>query len=161
MVWDQLSGFGKWTIISGTRRSILEADENSQTQTNVHEITSEEDEQYIDAVEDVQDIENSTIIINAATSKSPLPVGDIRRLLSSSENTRSSPASTPAKKTQFKTSLHELVRYRVSQHHGSFAKGVGSLIDRGANGGLAGNNVRVISKTDREVDVSGIDGHQM
>ena len=82
-------------------------------------------------------------------------------MLSSSGNTCSSPASTPAKKTQFKTSLHELVQYRVSQHHGSFAKGVGSLIDRGANGGLADNDVRVVSKTDREVDVSGIDGHQM
>ena len=37
----------------------------------------------------------------------------------------------------------------------------GSLIDRGANGGLAGAGVRVIEKTDREIDVNGIDNHQM
>ena len=37
----------------------------------------------------------------------------------------------------------------------------GSLIDRGANGGLAGADVRVIAKTDREIDVNGIDNHQM
>jgi hypothetical protein len=48
--------------------------------------------------------------------------------------------------------------YRVSAHnHGSSARG--SLIDRGANGGIAGNDVRVISTTDRVVDVTGIDNH--
>ena len=166
MAWDQLSGFGKWAIISGTRKSILETDNNRGAQINLNEIIHEDDEQYVDAVEDIQDIDHKadhgTTLINAAASKSPLPAGDVRRLLSSTENMQLTPKSTPAKKkTQFKASLHELVRYRVSQHHGSFAKGVGSLIDRGANGGLAGNDVRIISKTDREVDVSGIDGHQM
>ena len=37
----------------------------------------------------------------------------------------------------------------------------GTLIDRGANGGLAGNNVRVLHKTGRTVDVQGIDNHQI
>ena len=37
----------------------------------------------------------------------------------------------------------------------------GALVDRGANGGLAGDDVRIITKTDRTVDVSGIDDHQM
>ena len=35
------------------------------------------------------------------------------------------------------------------------------MVDRGANGGTAGNDVRTISKTDRDVDVSGIDNHEM
>ena len=34
-----------------------------------------------------------------------------------------------------------------------------SLVDRGSNGGVAGNDVRVISKTDRKVDIQGIDNH--
>ena len=37
----------------------------------------------------------------------------------------------------------------------------GTLIDRGANGGLAGCNVRVLHKTGRQVDVQGIDNHQI
>ena len=34
-------------------------------------------------------------------------------------------------------------------------------MDRGANGGIAGSDVRVIVKTERQVDVSGIDDHEM
>ena len=37
----------------------------------------------------------------------------------------------------------------------------GTLIDRGANGGVAGEDVRVISKSDRTVNISGIDNHEM
>jgi hypothetical protein len=35
-----------------------------------------------------------------------------------------------------------------------------SLIDRGANGGVAGNDVRVIFKTNCNVDIRGIDNHR-
>jgi len=35
------------------------------------------------------------------------------------------------------------------------------LIDRGANGGIAGDNVRIIATTDSRVNVSGIDNHQL
>ena len=39
---------------------------------------------------------------------------------------------------------------------------VDSLVDRGANGGVAGNDVRVIAKhPDRTVDVRGIDNHEI
>ena len=37
----------------------------------------------------------------------------------------------------------------------------GSLIDRGANGGVAGDDVRIISKSDRCVDITGIDNHKI
>jgi hypothetical protein len=50
--------------------------------------------------------------------------------------------------------------YSVSAHnHGSSSRG--SLIDHGTNGGIAGNDVRVISTTDRVVDVTSIDNHQL
>jgi hypothetical protein len=35
------------------------------------------------------------------------------------------------------------------------------LVDRGANGGIAGNDVRVLVTTDRAVDVQGIDNHRV
>ena len=37
----------------------------------------------------------------------------------------------------------------------------GSLVDRGANGGLAGSYVRVLSKSSRTCTVTGIDQHQI
>ena len=37
----------------------------------------------------------------------------------------------------------------------------GSLVDRGANGGLEGSDVRILSKTSRKGTVTGIDQHQI
>ena len=37
----------------------------------------------------------------------------------------------------------------------------GALVDRGANGGIAGLDVRLIAKTNKHVDVQGIDNHRM
>ena len=50
--------------------------------------------------------------------------------------------------------------YSVSAHR-KVNSNRGALVDRGANGGLAGSDVRIIARTDREVNVSGIDNHQM
>lgn len=35
------------------------------------------------------------------------------------------------------------------------------LVDRGANGGITGSNVRIIRQSDWKVNVSGIDNHQL
>ena len=43
--------------------------------------------------------------------------------------------------------------YHVSKHSSSH---YGSLIDRGANGGLAGSDVRILERTGRTVSVTGI-----
>ena len=37
----------------------------------------------------------------------------------------------------------------------------GSLVDRGANGGLAGSDVRFLSRSSRKCTVTGIDQHQI
>jgi len=43
-----------------------------------------------------------------------------------------------------------------------FASNLGALIDRGANGGLAGSNCRIIATSpDRYVNIEGIDKHQV
>jgi hypothetical protein len=49
--------------------------------------------------------------------------------------------------------------YTVSSTHRTTVSG--SLIDRGANGGIAGDDVRVIEHTMRTVDVRGIDNHEV
>ena len=38
---------------------------------------------------------------------------------------------------------------------------LGSLVDRGANGGLAGSDVRVLSTSPRKCTVTGIDNHEI
>ena len=48
--------------------------------------------------------------------------------------------------------------YHVAQ--ASQAK-YGSLVDRGANGGLAGSDVRIISGSSRKFTVTGIDSHEL
>lgn len=49
--------------------------------------------------------------------------------------------------------------YKVSR--ANTTSSYGSLVDRVANGGFSGCDVRIISKTDRSVDVTGIDNHEM
>ena len=48
--------------------------------------------------------------------------------------------------------------YHISKHSASF---YGSLVDRGANGGLAGADVHVCERTGRKVSVTGIDDHEL
>ena len=48
--------------------------------------------------------------------------------------------------------------YHVSKHYSSH---YGSLIDRGANGGLAGSDVRILERTERTVSVTGIGNHEL
>ena len=49
--------------------------------------------------------------------------------------------------------------------HGTIAQASqakqGSLVDRGANGGLAGSDVRILSRSSRKCTVTGIDSHEL
>jgi hypothetical protein len=52
------------------------------------------------------------------------------------------------------------MEYKVSFHKASSGRSL-SLIDRGANGGVAGDDVRIIFCTNRTVDIKGIDNHHV
>jgi hypothetical protein len=52
------------------------------------------------------------------------------------------------------------MKNRVS-FHDSITVNSMSLIDRGANGGVAGDDMRVIFRTNRSVDIKGIDSHHV
>ena len=73
------------------------------------------------------------LLINATkgTNPTPLPPGDIRRVMS-----KNSKRSVHTTCIEYKVSYHK-------EHHGISP----SLIDRGANGGVAGSDVHVIFKT--------------
>ena len=55
-------------------------------------------------------------------------------------------------------SINKAHIYHVSKHSSSH---YGSLIYRGANGGLAGSDVRILERTGRTVSVTGIDNHEL
>jgi hypothetical protein len=105
------------------------------------ETTSEES-----PAEEVEYESSDTLLINAAKGScpSPLPPGDIRRVLS--------------KNSKRSVNLAH-IEYKVSYHQASSGQSL-LLIDRGANSGVAGTDVRVIIKSGRTVDIRGIDNHQ-
>ena len=49
--------------------------------------------------------------------------------------------------------------YKVSSTQATKSKG--ALINRGANGGIARDNIRINAKTGRSVDIQGIDNHRI
>jgi hypothetical protein len=94
------------------------------------------------------------------TKKKDIHPGDIHRVLSQSMAKSSAP---PARKSVVQDSV---TYYAANQHIQYWASShpqvrTGALIDRGANGGIAGDDVWVIYCTGRQVDVQGIDNHQI
>ena len=55
-------------------------------------------------------------------------------------------------------SINHHFTYQIAQ--ASQAKH-GALVDRGANGGLAGSDVRILSRSSRKCTVTGIDSHEL
>ncbi|MGL4349286.1 MAG: hypothetical protein ACRCT2_01685, partial [Plesiomonas shigelloides] len=95
--------------------------------------------------------DDSSLLINAAKTSKSLAPSDIRRILSPSS--KRATTSTP----RLSANMHRVV-YSVSR---SDHRTTQSLVDRGANGGIAGADVRVIDRTFRSVDIQGIDNHQL
>ena len=79
--------------------------------------------------------------------------GDIRNVLSCSKNNHPITVELPEKKTKSKINSTEIA-YTVSNIS---TKDEDSLIDRGTNGGLAGDDIKIICDLDlpRHIDVSG------
>jgi hypothetical protein len=85
------------------------------------------------------------LLINAAkgTNSTSLPPGNIHRVMSKNSKRTDNTACI-----EYKVSYHK-------EHHGVSP----SLVDRGANGGVAGSDVCVIFKTNHSVDIWGIYNH--
>ena len=109
---------------------------------------------YDDAHQEQSEDIDTTFLIQAATQKSNIAPADIRRVLSNKNSRKSTKPNL-----WFEASRHELT-YHVSNHYGC-VNDTNSLVDGGANGGLARSNMRFIATTDRRVDISGIDNHHM
>jgi hypothetical protein len=92
--------------------------------------------------------------------KKDIHPGDIHRVLSQSMAKGSAP---PARKSIVQDGV---TYYAANQHIQYWASShcqvkTGALIDHGANGGIAGDDVWVINRTGQQVDVQGIYNHQI
>lgn len=162
MAWDNISDQAKFKIMfaykdhppkpaipTGTRLNV-----QVHESATLDEPFTTDNDAFQDAHQEPSGEENTNLLIQAAAQKVSIAPSDIRRVMSTKN------AKAPNKPNlHIETSIHELV-YNVSNHRGYFDN-QSSLVDRGANGGLAGANMRVIATTDRLVDISGIDNHQM
>lgn len=171
-IWDTLSDTSKATIL-GTlvpkspavhQVNLHDISAYDYIQANLHELNTEDemddagastnaDEEFHDAV-DTPDLNSGddTLLVNNATTGKPLQPGDIRRIMSTASKHFNS------KKTTLGANVCQ-IEYRVSNH--TLKKAVASLVDRGSNGGVAGSDTRVISKSHRTVDIQGIDNHRL
>jgi hypothetical protein len=92
--------------------------------------------------------------------KKDIHPGDITRVLSQS---MAKGAAPPARKSVVQDGV---TYYAVNQHIQYWASShrqvrTGALIDRDANMGIAGDDVQIINRTGQQVDVQGIDNHQI
>ena len=148
---DSISVPEQRQLVLHQNQSEIERLLNSHSLTNIQQTPSTENQS-----QETQQIEENT-----------LDPHDIRRILSAQRNTSTSTSSNVQGneldnrviqgsdgKMYFRLNLH----YRVSNMR---QKNEDSLIDRGANGGFAGSDVRVLEITDphQTVDVHGIENH--
>ena len=173
-IWDQLSEEDKAVILKKAptsnsmkpSRSSIHRKPNSH-KVNIHETSVydfimanahqlDHGEQDADAEDDAPDVEAASppedeaqmlyaFLASRGNDASP---ADLRNVLSTS--------SKRAADKPRQANMH--LTYSVGKHR---ADKPGALIDRGANGGVAGADVRVIKTTHHAVNVQGVSDHQV
>jgi len=122
-----------------------------------------------DTLNHAKDDNEPGALLAHVTEQKKFTPGELQRLMS--DKLAATPARTREQKAQ-KAAQHEItidgkkyrecnvtsITYSVLQV--STRKHL-ALVDRGANGGIAGDDVRIITKANRCVDVQGIDNHQV
>ena len=175
--WNLLDAHSKGIILGQQQKSQLQSATSQKRQVNFaleENVGSSQDPQDKDkfhdsmtgALDKDSPLEDNKLLAHVTQQKN-LPPGHLHRLLSSSMNNSNKIESTPNGKPYTEINidgkLYRQVNYSkiIYCHSEVIAPRRGALVDRGANGGICGDDVRVISKTTRNVDVQGIDNHQI
>ena len=179
-IWDTLSDEAKETILSGssTNNRTRNGSRGSGTrpprrQVHTHDVYPDHnmgsDYDGVDSPDTTTEIahevsgaDNSDQYLAMATKRNSKPSSPatLQHMMSPS-NARGEPSSNDSKRSVNNTRIVStcVITYNVSKHKRSFGE---SLVDRGANGGLAGVDMRVITTSPyRSVHVEGIDNHQV
>ncbi len=187
--WDQLSDEAK-AIILGLHKDPGKCTVNLHNvsafdflQANLHDhlldeikdpvdIPLDPDEDQGDTGPQLDDDTSTVLLAFLSKQKSTAHPGHLANILSTSKNKNAkgarfktnSDASSPKDdeitvngKKYCQVQAH-CIYYSASSHKSCK---VGSLIDRGANGGIAGDDIHIIEKSNQTVDVRGIDNHQI
>jgi hypothetical protein len=93
---------------------------------------------------------NTELLAHLTDCSSPMANGDICKVLASASS---------HKKNANNSIQSNMLEYTISRH--SIVGTTSSLIDRGANGGLAGIDVKVINKTGHSASITGINDHTL
>src|SRR5688500_5609649 len=93
------------------------------------------------------------------TKKKPLPPGNAKCLLLPSANKENKPAQEVNLNgnVYWKFNMASMIYSILSCHTGNKS----SLVDQDTNGGIAGDNIQVIAKTGRSIDIQDIDNHRI
>jgi hypothetical protein len=169
LAWDQISDNSKFKIIFAYKDHLMKQEQTERPAPSrdkrfvkIHEVSEDDEaEEFQDAHEEPEppaDRTSHDLMINEAASRSSYDPGDVCSMMSTKKKGVKKP------NLRIETKMHEITgdcsTYVVSNHHAN-TRDDDSLVDRGANGGLAGSNMRVIAATDRRVNISGIDNHEM
>jgi len=174
-LWDKFSSKSKAIILGIMQPSSM----NDQVNVNQHILPSLGDNEHqskeandpSENSDDLEAEEPGTLFAHLTNQQGAYP-GDLRRVLSQEATkpplskqsvSRSSASSSEIvlNGKKYRSVNTAKIEYNVSKHSGrTLAR---SLVDRGANGGLAGADVRIVEKhiSPRLVDISGIDSHQV
>ena len=106
----------------------------------------------ITSMTETTDGNNDQLLIQAVKTNKPPNLAKAQSSPADIRNILSNPSTSKRA-----ANVSEIL-YRVRAHDTSSNA---SLVDRGANGGIAGNDVKIIERLNRRVDVQGIDNHQM
>jgi hypothetical protein len=159
--WDQFSDKDKRTIIQygmnlkermDGQRKTKQGGGSTPTnpvpsrQSNVHDAIVE--------IPNIDDAPNTDIADTTAINKAESRQGEIKTLLGA--------LSKKNPNIKFDINIHENHPAGYSVSAATSRIDFGSLIDRGANGGLCGSDMRVIAVDEsRKMNVTGIDNHQL
>jgi hypothetical protein len=108
------------------------------------------------------DMASSQFLINLMKTDTPHQhPGNIPCLLSqpSKTNQKRPPPKSPGSNVIVGVHARSNATYSISKM--SSGKTCGALIDRGANGDVVGSDVQIINQSDRCVDITGIDDHEL
>ena len=102
-----------------------------------------------------QSDESTTDTIKTETTPSDPLLAIVHRSINTSDDDASDISNVLSVKTSCQIQVCQRYLFQHANHTNQ------KLVDRGANGGLAGSDMRVIHKTHRKINIQGIDNHQV
>ena len=152
-IWETLSERTKQMIIEYNKKVKLNIPTPylNGSKTKPHPTKQVHQHSQDEPTEEPPSDTSTQTLVNKCLSESGIDPTDIQNVMSVSHAKRDISSHDSSRQTQTHQ-RYVFARVNQSNHH---------LIDRGANGGLAGPDMRVIHTTPRKINIVGIDDHEL